>query len=166
MASTAHKTVILRKTILSKNDVTEFDVTLFAVTCQTPDIFRIFWPKKLEDCSLHSQPHRGPCHLWLCEMSNWRLSRGMKAPKFRFKVSIYDYLQIKLPWFHSFSLELWWVRWRPVSVNWVMKRNGHPREPVGQNYFSPLSGTTRLICQWLHSSVAATPHTYNVFAYL
>lgn len=47
VASTAHKTVTLRKIILPNYDTTEFETALFAVSCQTPDIFRIFWPKDL-----------------------------------------------------------------------------------------------------------------------
>lgn len=159
MASTAHKIAILGKIILSNCDTTEFDTTSSAATCQAPDAFRILWIwKDLEGCSFPSQPHRGPC-----EVTHWQLIHRMKPPKLRFKVSIHDYLQIKLPWFRSFSFKLWWVRWRSVSVNRVVKINGHPREPAGQNYFSSLS---RLFCLWLHSNVAARRHILNVFLHI
>lgn len=134
MAPMADKIVILGKTVLSNYDITEFDTTLFAAICQTPDAFRIFWPKDLEDCSFPSQPHRGPCEalaVWDDKLTT--LHSQNEATKVLIKSSIYLYLQIKLPWFYSFSFKLWWVRWRPVSVNCVMKRNENPRDPVGQN---------------------------------
>lgn len=133
-ASTEHKTVILRQMILSNYDTTELDRTLFAAIWLTPDAFSIFWPKDLEDCSFPSQPHRGPCEalaVWDDKVTT--LHSQNETAKVWIKVSIYDYLQIKLPWFYSFSIKLWRVRWRPVSMNWVMKRNGNPREPTGQN---------------------------------
>lgn len=57
MASAAHRIGILRRIILSNCGITEFDTTLFAATCQIPDVFRTFWPKDLEDGRLlPSQP--------------------------------------------------------------------------------------------------------------
>lgn len=45
--------------------------------------------------------------------------------------------------------------------NWLLKRNGQPREPVGRNYFSLLSGMIWFIYQWLASK--AKPHISNIF---
>jgi len=42
--------------------------------------------------------------------------------------------------FYSLSFWMWWVGGGSVARNWLSKRNGQPREPVGRNYFSPLSG--------------------------
>lgn len=47
MASTAHKIVIFKKIIISNNTITEFGIFIFAVTSQTSDTFRIFWPDDL-----------------------------------------------------------------------------------------------------------------------
>lgn len=163
VASTAHKTVTLRKIILSNDDITEFETALFAVTCQTQISLGYFGPKIWWLYCGRLVPSRSTLWRAVSPLAVWDDKLTAHSQNEAAKVSIYDYLQIKLPCFYSFSFKLWWVRWRPVSINWVMKRNGHPREPVAQNYCFLLSGTTRLICQWLHSNIAAKSHSSDVF---